>query len=352
MPTNQYNTQARQQVSNQPKWYQYISPYIEGASKAMGDINKRKEAYMKAFKDYMAETAEQAKNYGSNAKKQIEYYTPIVKNRAEEYVREGVDTAKEYVSNTWDNVKNYDYSNLPKDIGKFYDENMPSWLRYDAPPAEAPHKPARPYRRETLPDPIWNTGGIGHSLLQPIMTELKDDAINKWAYVKPMNAMGFTPQARTLTNRDFGEPMKRFVDSVNVATFDRLYPTWREMTANGDTVRVLVKGSDYSPNYGGRSKGIPYMIMNPQGQAEYTLGSWTAEATADDITTKDVYDFRDINMLPGTVYAWWRSNAVPVLNTMEDQPENEKLKIEIKRKRIPEWVHKLLGNELAPPYKK
>ena len=62
MPTNQYNTQARQQVSSQPKWYQYISPYIEGASKAMEDINKRKEAYVKAFKAYMADAAEQAKN--------------------------------------------------------------------------------------------------------------------------------------------------------------------------------------------------------------------------------------------------------------------------------------------------
>ncbi len=340
MPTNQYNTQARQQVSSQPKWYQYISPYIDKASREMDDINKRKEAYIKTFKEYASNAAEQAKNYASNAKEQIKYYTPIAKDRA-----------KEYVSNVWDKVKNYDYSNIPKDLKEVYDENMPSWLRYDAPPAEAPHKPARPYRRETLPDPIWNTGGVGHVLLQPAMTELKDDAVNKWGYVKPMNAMGFTPQARTLTNKDFGEPMKQFVDSVNVATFDRLVPNWRERTANGDTVRVLVRGSDYSPNYGGRSKGIPYMLMNPQGQAEYTLGSWTAETTKNDITTKDVYDFRDINMKPGTFYAWWRSNAVPVLNTMEDRPENEKLKIEIKRRRIPEWVHTLLGNELAPPYK-
>ncbi len=350
MPTNQYNNQARPQESSQPKWYRYISPYMDKVSKGMDDINRRKEAYMKAFKAYASQAAEQAKNYASDAKKQIEYYTPIVKDRAKEYASQAVDNAKAYVSDKWDKVKNYDYSNLPKDTRKLYDEIMPSWIRYDAPTAEAPHKPARPYRRETFPDLPWNTGGVPHIIAQPAVTVIQD-ALHKNLYVRPMNALGFTPQSKTLTNKDFGEPMKKYVDSVNVATLDRLVPDWREKTANGDTVRVLIKGSDYAPNYGGSSKGYPYRIMNPQGQAEHTLGSWTVEADEHYITTKDAYDFKDIKMKPGDVYNWSRSNLGGI-STLDTQPENEKLKVEIKRRRIPEWVHKLTGNELAPPYKK
>ena len=324
MPTNQYTTQTGQQVSSQPKWYQYISPYIEGASKTMENVNKRKEAYMKAFKAYMAEAAEQAKNYGSNAVAQIKEQAPKV-----------VDKAKSYASEKIDAVKDFDYT---------FGYNGPQPGSGDKPLP----KPARPYRRETLPDVLpWDvdynpaTGAV-KNLAQPAATLLQD-AAHKWLYVKPMNALGFTPKSRTLTNRDFSEGMKSYADSVVVSKADREYPGWRERTANGDTIRILVNGSDYVPNYGGSNKTYAYRLVNPQGQTEHVLGSWNAEITKDHIIHNDVYDFKDIKMKPGGSYNKLRSDIIPVTNTLDTQPENEKLKIQIKRRRIPQFIQNLRG---------
>ena len=319
MPTNQYNTQARQQVSSQPKWYQYISPYIEGASKTMENVNKRKEAYMKAFKAYMAEAAEQAKNYATNAKKQIEYYTPIVKNKAKEYVREGVDSAKEYVQEKANNVKN----TVSTIVNTGVDSVKRSW------------------NNETLPDVATDYGGV-YTPGEPFITELKD-ARYKWGHVKPMKALGLSPMPYTMTNRDFSESVKSCMDSILERELTKKDPLWREKTAKGDTVTVLIPGSSYVNNYGGSNKGMNYRLFSPLGQVEHTFGSWTGRATKNEFIHEDDYDFKDIKMKDlgpwyssgDAFYNKFRSDVVPILNTLDTVPENEKPKIRIVRRRKP-----------------
>lgn len=320
MPTNQYNTQAGQQVSSQPKWYQYISPYIEGASKVMGDINKRKEAYMKAFKAYMAEAAEQAKNYGSNAKKQVEYYTPLVKDKAKQYIREGVDSVKEHIREKVNNTKDA----VSTIVNTGVDSAKRSW------------------NNETLPDVLPTDYGGVYTPGAPFITQMKD-ARYKWGHVKPMKALGLSPMPYTLTNKDFSEAEKSIMDSVLERRLTEKDPLWREKTAKGDTVTVLVPGSSYTNNYGGSNKGMGYRVLSPIGQVEHTLGSWIGKATKNQFIHEDAYDFKDIKMKDlgpwyssmDAFYNKYRSNVVPILNTLDTVPENEKPKVKIIRRRKP-----------------
>ena len=268
MPTNQYNTQARQQVSSQPKWYQYISPYIEGASKAMGDINNRKEAYVKAFKAYIKETADQVKN------------------------------------------------------------------DYNGGELAFPKKLSGTYTRETETNrarSLLNQGPVryvANTVADPAMAFAKHVA---WkGAIKPFKKLGFSPDAPTLTESDYSERFLQPLDSIMIKALDNKVPDWRERTAKGDTVRVGVNGWEYSHGpYGGANKPWLYRIFNPIGQIEHDLGSFTVEATKEDISAKDIYDF-DQSHYKGGVYGTLRNWA----SDDPDTKENEKIKVYIKRKRL------------------
>ena len=344
MPTNQNN--------NQPRWYRYISPYIDSASKTAESIDQRRRAYIKAFKNYVANASEQAQQYGSNAKKQIERYATKGMDEAKKYGSQAADAAKEWGTSAWNSTKDWTkkaYNNVKHDakLALVYDE-------YKDPNAK-PRKPARPYRKETFPDipipytPVHYTKSLLQEAAQPAVTVVQD-AAHKHLYVKPMNALGLPIKERVLNNSDFGERMKSTADSIAVSQLDLQVPDWRERTARGDTVNIIVDGDDYVDNYGGSNKGLLYRTSNPIGQVEHTLGSWKVKATKDYLTHTDTYDFKDITMQPGGgVYNWSRSNGA---FTLESQPDIEKMKFHIKRRRMPEWFHKLTGNELQPPYKK
>lgn len=301
MPTNQNN--------NQSKWYRYISPYIDSASKTAENINERRKAYIKAFKNYVANATEQAKEYGSNAKKQVEYYVPKAVDRAKEYVQEKINNTKDAVSTVVNTVD---------------DSAKRSW------------------NNETLPDVLPTTYGGVYTPGEPVITQMKD-ANYKWKHVKPMKAIGLSPMPYTMTNRDFNEAEKSFMDSVLERRLDEKDKYWREKTAKGDTVTVLVPGSIYSDNYGGSNKDMAYRVLSPQGQVEHTFGSWTGKATKDHFIHEDTYDFKDIKMKDlgpwysswGAFYNKYRSHVVPILNTLDTVPENEKPKIKIIRRRKP-----------------
>ncbi len=337
MPTNQTNTQAKPQVSSQPRWYQYISPYIEGASETIGDINKRKDAYVKAFKDYAASAAEQAKNYGSDAMNQIERYAAQGANTAKKYGSQAVDAVKREVPKAWNATKDWvkeaahDIEHEAK-LWTIYDDQP---LGIDAKPKPRP-KPARPYRVETFPDPRIPINAkdlalrIALETAQPGVTYIRN-LLRTFGHVVPMRKLGLTPLPDTLTNSDLGERAKYFMDSTAVSQLDLQVPDWRERTAKGDTVRIMVPASSYTDYYGWSNKGWPYRLANPQGQVEHTLGTWTVDATKDHLIHTDKYDFPKIQMQKGGgLY-----NIIRSLTSTDDIKPEDVTQVRIERKRIP-----------------
>lgn len=141
------------------------------------------------------------------------------------------------------------------------------------------------------------------------------------------------PSPKVFTEQDYNDSFLDTLDSINISQLDKKVPDWRERTARGDTVRIGVHGRDYVDNYGGTSGGIIPRLLSPTKRIETTLGSYGVEATKDNITTYDTYDWDTrVHLNPFTPYGFTR-NAMNYLGTPHIAPDNEKIKIRIKTKR-------------------
>lgn len=159
------------------------------------------------------------------------------------------------------------------------------------------------------------------------------DVVHKNVTVPVQKALGITPKSPIKDQDDFSNPFLNTLDSINVSQLDKQVPDWRERTSRGDTVRIAVKGSDYSKNYGGtRGKSLKSRLTNPIDQIETTLGSYNVAATKDNIITTDITDWSKTNLDNESIYGFIR-NRMPFIGTSEDAPSNEKIKTRIVSKR-------------------
>lgn len=160
------------------------------------------------------------------------------------------------------------------------------------------------------------------------------DLYHKYVRVPFTKMVYGTPRQKVLTENDFSNRYLNTLDSINVSQLNKQVPDWRERTARGDTVRIQVLGSDYVNNYGGtHSRTIPERLVDPFGQIETTLGSYGVRATKDGITTVDTYDFSNRHDFNKQSWYGRLRNLASDVNTGANTPNNEKMKIRIKRKR-------------------
>ncbi len=165
------------------------------------------------------------------------------------------------------------------------------------------------------------------------------DVIRKQVDVPLQKKFGMEVMPRIKTERDFTFPFLNTLDSINISQLDRQVPDWRQRTENGDTVRIGVRGNDYTPNYGGTrvSRSLTKRLTNPLFQIETTLGSYGIEATKDNITTRDTYDWdTNVHLDRNSSYGLVRE-LMNQYGTPDSVPENEKIKIRIKSKRTKKW---------------
>lgn len=88
-------------------------------------------------------------------------------------------------------------------------------------------------------------------------------------------------------------------------------------------------------NYGGTrvNRGVRDRLTKPLYQIETTLGSYGVEATKDDITTKDTYDWdTNVHLDRNSTYGLIRE-LMNQYGTPDNAPEEEKIKVKIKSKR-------------------
>lgn len=182
-------------------------------------------------------------------------------------------------------------------------------------------------------------GMLAHRYAQPALYLAEDIARrNITIPLKKKVGMGINPEVKT--EDDFSEAYLNTLDSINVANLDKKVPNWRKRTARGETVTILVKGSDYIKDYGwanprGKRRGLLSRLTNPVQQIETTLGTYKVTATKDNIVTDDVYDFdRKTKIDTSTPYGKLRALA-NYIATPEDGgvPKNEKIQTHITSKR-------------------
>lgn len=140
---------------------------------------------------------------------------------------------------------------------------------------------------------------------------------------------------KSITERNFDNNYLNTLDSINISNLNKKVPDWKIRTENGDTVKILVHGKDYVSNYGGTktNRGLSYRITNPIGQIETTLGSYTVQATKDNIEVLDDYDWdQKVHLDNASPYGFLR-NTMNKLGTPDNAPENEKTKVKIKYNR-------------------
>lgn len=162
-----------------------------------------------------------------------------------------------------------------------------------------------------------------------------EDAVRRNITLPFKKRLGLKTNAVILTERNFSNDFLQTLDSISLSQLDKQRPRWKEETAKGDTVRILVHGSDYTHNYGGTKvkRSLTDRLVNPLFQIETTLGSHIVEATQNDIIRYDVYDWDNrIHLDSATPYGYIR-NVMGKIGTPQESPENEKIKIVIKSKR-------------------
>ena len=173
-----------------------------------------------------------------------------------------------------------------------------------------------------------------HRYAEPVVM-MNEDILRKNVTVPIKRKVGLPIISSVKTERDFSDAFLDTLDSINISQLDRQVSNWREKTENGDTVRIAVKGSMYTPNYGGSyvKRSIAERIAKPLYQIETTLGSYLVHATKNDIITTDTYDWdTKVHLDESSVYGFMR-NAMNILGTADSTQENEKIKILIKSKR-------------------
>lgn len=164
-------------------------------------------------------------------------------------------------------------------------------------------------------------------------TQAVADVIHHNVIVPLQKWFGITPESPVRDNSYYSNEYLNTLDSINIANLDKKVPDWRQRTANGDTVRIPVNGSDYVHNYGGRKERSTFFrTTNPIGQIETTLGSYWVTADADNIYTTDIIDWSNIHPKTDTFYGWLRG-WLSEHGTPESAPDNEKIKIKLTSKR-------------------
>lgn len=173
-----------------------------------------------------------------------------------------------------------------------------------------------------------------HRYAEPAVSAA-DDAIHKNVSVPIQKGLGIKVKPKIKTQDDFSDAFLNTLDSVNIAQLDKRVPNWREQVARGKTVRIGVRGRDYVNNYGGQDvkRTLFDRLTKPIYQMETTLGSYGVEATKDHIRTYDTYDFdKRVKPKPRSAYGYMRV-LMNKLGSSSTDPDNEKIKIDIKSKR-------------------
>lgn len=173
-----------------------------------------------------------------------------------------------------------------------------------------------------------------HRYMEPAVSAA-EDATRRNVTIPIKKKLRVKISPKTKTEHDFSNSFLNTLDSINVAQLDKQVPDWRERTEKGDTIRIGVHGEDYTPNYGGTrvNRSVRDRLTNPLYQIETTLGSYGVQATKDNITTSDAYDWdTNIHLDKNSTYGLIRE-LMNLYGTPDDAPEEEKIKINIKSKR-------------------
>lgn len=174
---------------------------------------------------------------------------------------------------------------------------------------------------------------LGNRYAQPAKMAIRD--VVRHTLPKPMRLSLETIRPDSLSERNFSNAFNKQLGEIVINELNRQRPDWRDATMKGDTIRIGVHGSSYIDNYGGTKvkRSLLYRTSHPLGQIETTLGSFNVQATKNDITVSDTYDWNPkvhLNMMDP--YGLFR-NIMGAYGTPDTAPDNEKTKISIRNRR-------------------
>lgn len=171
-------------------------------------------------------------------------------------------------------------------------------------------------------------GYVSHRYAEPAVSAL-EDVVHNNVVVPVQKAVGITPKSPVKTEKDYTSAFLTELDNINVAALDKQVPDWRKQVASGKSVQILVNGKDYVSGYGeANSRSMGYRLTQPRGQIETTLGSYYVTVSPQGMLITDTYDWN--RQSRDGVYGTAR-RVMGRMGTNEKAPDNEKIKIKIKR---------------------